>query len=231
MPVDNVNTLSLLHMNGADTSTTFTDESGKTWTANGNAQIDTAIKKFGTGSALFDGTTDWIDTPDHADFNRGSGDFTVDFQVYRGNQNALTRILGQMASSGDLNTTFFGLSFNSNNTIAFVTASGSTSYTCTSTGTITQDSSWHHVACVRDGNTLRIAIDGVFGGTKDVTGITLNNSAYKFSIGRMGEFGQYFTGQIDEFRFSDVARWTTNFTPPTQEYGASANTSNFFHFL
>src|SRR5262245_47256258 len=50
----------LLHFNGTDASTTITDDnsggSAHTWTAAGNAQIDTADYKFGAASGLFDGT-------------------------------------------------------------------------------------------------------------------------------------------------------------------------------
>jgi hypothetical protein len=53
MAVDDAYTVALLHMNGADTSTTFTDEAGTAWTAAGNAQIDTAQKVFGTASGLY----------------------------------------------------------------------------------------------------------------------------------------------------------------------------------
>jgi len=46
MAVDDSFTKLLLHCDGTDGSTTFTDESGKTVTAVGNAQIDTAKKVF-----------------------------------------------------------------------------------------------------------------------------------------------------------------------------------------
>ena len=70
----------LLHFDGADGSTTFTDSSltPKTFTANGDAQIDTADSKFSGASGLFDGTDDYITTPDSADFVLGSEDFTID---------------------------------------------------------------------------------------------------------------------------------------------------------
>lgn len=53
---------SLLHFDGADASTVMTDEFGHTWTASGNAQIETGGigAKFGTGYLLLDGTTDYI---------------------------------------------------------------------------------------------------------------------------------------------------------------------------
>ncbi len=73
----------LLHFTGADASTTFTDSSPspKTFTAVGNAQIDTAQKKFGSASAQFDGSGDCIHTPDTAHLELGSGDWTLDFWV------------------------------------------------------------------------------------------------------------------------------------------------------
>ncbi len=48
----------------------------------------------------------------------------------------------------------------------------------------------------------------------------INSTSYNFSIGRAGEDGEadprYYNGHIDEFRFTKgVARWTSNFTPPT----------------
>ena len=77
MAVDDAYTKSLLHMDGTDASTTFTDESGKTWTRGGDAQIDTASYKFGGASGLFDGTTDRLSVPDSSDFNLAGG-FTCD---------------------------------------------------------------------------------------------------------------------------------------------------------
>lgn len=87
-----LHTVSLLHFDEADGSTytkdsaanwsmdgatQFYDESGKVWTASGNAQLDTAQYKW-TASGLFDGDGDYISTPDHDDFAFGSGDFTID---------------------------------------------------------------------------------------------------------------------------------------------------------
>ncbi|MFA9409514.1 MAG: hypothetical protein ACERKJ_11880, partial [Candidatus Dadabacteria bacterium] len=70
----------LLHMNGTDESTTITDSgsTGHTVTAEDNAQIDTAVYKFDNASCLFDGTDDYLSVPDHADWNFGSGLFTID---------------------------------------------------------------------------------------------------------------------------------------------------------
>ncbi|MGE3429317.1 MAG: phage tail protein, partial [Hyphomicrobiaceae bacterium] len=68
------NVIALLHMDGTNGSTTFTDQKGHTFTATGNAQISTAQSKFGGASALFDGTGDLVSSADHADWALGAGD-------------------------------------------------------------------------------------------------------------------------------------------------------------
>ncbi|MBI5466531.1 MAG: RHS repeat protein, partial [Candidatus Kerfeldbacteria bacterium] len=45
-------------------------------TGHGGARIDTAQKKFGLGSAFFDGKDDYFTIPDSDDWNFGAGDFT-----------------------------------------------------------------------------------------------------------------------------------------------------------
>jgi parallel beta-helix repeat protein len=213
-------TKSLLHMNGTNGSTTFTDEIGKTWTAYGNAQISTAQSKFNGSSGYFDGTgSDYIDTPDHEDFNVGSGNFTIDFWAKRNATGVVHRICGQADASYASSSFGTLVQMWSDNKVYFAVFYGSSYVQAGSTATIT-DSNWHHIECCRDGNTLRIFIDGVPDGTADATGVTVNNATSKFAIGRVGEYdNQYFNGYIADFRFSKgIARHTTNFTPPTSPY-------------
>lgn len=55
------NVLSMLHFDGANNSTTFTDAAGVlTWTRSGNAKISTAQHVFGGASGYFDGDGDYI---------------------------------------------------------------------------------------------------------------------------------------------------------------------------
>jgi hypothetical protein len=72
----------LLHFDGLDASTTFTDNnaggSAHAWRAAGNAQIDTAQFKFGGSSGLFDGSADYVSTPDSSDFTLSSKVFTIE---------------------------------------------------------------------------------------------------------------------------------------------------------
>jgi hypothetical protein len=221
MTVDDSYSKVLLHMDGSDTSTTFTDESGKTWTAAGNAQIDTAQKVFGTASGLFDGTGDYISTPNSADFDFGTGDWTIDFRVRRnGNQASYNGIISGNTSS----VTGWEVAFGdgANNKICLNSkASGSWVANELLSTTALSNTTWYHVAIVRNGNTAALYINGTSEATKNVTGYTYNSSGSGLVSGRLrtNTDGYYLTGWIDELRISKgIARWTGNFTPPTAAY-------------
>lgn len=70
----------LLNFEGADASTTVLDNFGNTWTANGNAQIDTAQFKFGTSSLLLDGSGDWAESTNFVSLGDGSWEICLWFR-------------------------------------------------------------------------------------------------------------------------------------------------------
>ena len=76
---------------------------------------------------------------------------------------------------------------------------------------------WHHIALVRNNNSLMLFLDGV----KEAT-VTYSNTIDVPSAC----FGSYVTAEyaIDtkfyNYRISNVARYTENFTPPTKPYNA-----------
>lgn len=222
--LDDVYTKALLHMNGTDASTTFTDESGKAWTAAGNAQIDTAQSKFGGASGLFDGTGDWISTPDHDDFNYGSGDFTIDFWVRFNSLASISGIYGQFNDTNNQVRLFWSTT-NNLQFDAFV--GGSVVFQMIrswtpSTGT------WYHVAVVRKGNNWYMFVDGSQIGTTYVDSDAFPDIAGTVFLGAADTF--VLNGWLDEVRVSKgVARWIANFTPPTREYIATGGFFSFFY--
>lgn len=214
----------LLHMDGPDASTVFADGSGKVWTPHGNAQVDTAQYKFGGASGYFDGAGDYLSTPNHADFDFGTGNWTVETWIRRnGNSPSDAGLLSasQVAGGGWL------LILRPGNTIECQWNSGAK---LQSPGAIT-DLTWTHVAAVRYGNTASLYIAGTSVDTDDCTGDTINSSALGMVIGRIvpNYDGYYYKGWIDEVRVSKgIARWTANFTPPTRAYGKSALICGWF---
>lgn len=217
----------LLLFNGTDASTSIIDDNiggaAHTWTAAGNAQIDTAVKKFGTGALLLDGTGDWVTTGDHADFTLGSGEWTVDCWFNCTGATGTTLFFAGQGDSGATGTTIsLALARNASDHIlvqAFVSSTsfaveGNTQFNdATNTG-------WHHFAFVRTGDTLKLFIDGTQeGGDVAISG-SINDSSNAFRVGALGELTtNTWIGSLDVFRLSvGVARWTSNFTPPVFEY-------------
>ena len=221
--VDDEFTKALLHFNGNDTSTNFTDESGKIWTVAGNAQIDTAQSKFGGASGLFDGTGDFISTPDHADFEF-NGDFTIDTWFNCNVATGVARaIAGQSDGAAAASVSPFILRRESAGEMRFRLSDGS-AFTQIIGTTVFSDSlntGWHHIAVTRSGNTLRMFIDGVQEGGDVAFSGTVPGTTEPFAVGARSSGGtDGWLDGIDEFRLSvGIARWAENFTPPTREYG------------
>ena len=216
----------LLHGDGANASTTFTDNSPtpKTPTVNGNAQISTAQSKFGGASIKLDGAGDYITYADSADFAFGTGDFTVECWFYESATGAIRQIVGQHSTASLTNTSFIILS--DSGKLSFSANYGSVSVVAANASTHT-GSAWHHVAGVRDGTNIRLYLDGVHIASAAIGTNTVNNSTRPLCIGTvMNDTGREpagydFNGYIDDLRISKgVARYTGtgSFTPPAQAH-------------
>lgn len=208
----------LLHMNGADGSTTFTDETGKVWTTRGNAQIDTAQSKFGGASGLFDGTTDWIDTPSHDDFDFGSGDFALDGWFRFSSLAALRALFAKRANSGVFAP--FVAAVDSTNVYFLCSANGSSwgvNIQWAHGGAVAINT-WYHMLFRRSGSDWRFYLDGVSKASATVSQ-TLMTNATVVSIGAYADGSNGMAGWVDEARISKgTPRQTVDFTPPTEEY-------------
>lgn len=212
----------LLHFDGTDTSTTFTDSStgAKTMTAVGDAQIDTSESKFGGSSGLFDGSGDRVTTPDSSDFDFSTGNFTIDFWVKFNSVGSCdlvskgTNLAGWdvVYANGTSELRMYGNGVNY--------ASGGSSFSPSA-------NVWYHIAIVRDGNTLRFFVNGSQVGTDNVTSANFDGSASVLAIGSnsAGSFGS-FNGWMDELRIvKGTAVWTSGFTPSSIAYESAATNS------
>lgn len=76
------NVSALLHFNGADNSTTFTDQvAGNVWTAGSTAAIKTAQSVYGGASGYFpDGANARITCPTNSRFDLGASEWTIEFR-------------------------------------------------------------------------------------------------------------------------------------------------------
>jgi len=207
MSVDDGYTKSLLHFDGAASSTSFIDESKKIWTSRGPT-LNTDQKKFGVSAALF--ISNQIDTPANSDFSPGTSDWTIDFWIFR---------CGDMANNAtvvvaDAGGTGWQITFGSTlNAFKFTSKATGTWANNIDSTTAIADITWTHFALVRYVDTLTMYINGTSAGSFNCAGLSFTETGSVFVV------GGGLIGWIDEFRFSKgIARWTSNFTPPVSDY-------------
>lgn len=222
MPGIDAYTKLLLHCDGADGSTSFPDSSFnlKTVTAVNSAQVDTAQVKFGTGSAFFDSATaDYLTSADNADYEFGSGNFTVDFWVRFATVDTPMVFVSKYATATPQRSWFFSWDQPTANMFFRYSEDGSAS-TLLQQAWSPVTNTWYHLAVVRSDSNLLMFVDGSqIGSTDTITGALFDGEA-PLQIGTFNDgTGGPMDGWMDEIRISNgVARWTSNFTPPTQAY-------------
>ena len=214
---NDANCITLLHFDNAITNASAVSQ---TWTKSPYAAYSSTIKKFGT-HAIYDSYRDsgataakiasstaslfynhllddwtieaWVYLPStYTDHSYTSGIFTV-----QANAN------GYPYLSLGLDSTGFTLLHSSNgpslDVDQFYAHAVSTKI-------------WHHIAVVKQNGLLTIYLDGIAQETGIAWSYTPNNTYNNFVV------GWYSFAYIDEFRFSNKARWTSDFTPPTEPY-------------
>ena len=182
--------------------------------------ISSAVKKFGAGSAYFDGNHHYLSTPITSDFDFGTGDFTIDLQVNVGASGDYQSPFGSRDSGGG----GYSLCILPNYTIEWF-CGGSPKFVSSvavTTGV------WHHLAIVRASNVITMYLDGNSVGSCSYTGSVNTNPAGTNMI--MGKFYEnvdsyFLSGYIDELRVSKgIARWIASFTPPSIAYSTTGGT-------
>ena len=204
--VSSATTALLLHFNGSDSSTTFTDSSPNelTATANGSVQISTAQSVFGSSSAVFNGGGDNLAiTGDWTWWS--TSDYTIEFWL---RANAVTGYLPLVFSDNGINAHLYnGGTIHVND--------GQTASSIGDGLPIVPDT-WTHIAIVRLSGTITLYQDGVVIGT---TTQTPNVGGSTFRVGGDSS-GNGVAGYIDEVRVvKGFAVYTSNFTPPTIQLG------------
>lgn len=208
----------------------------KTLTGYGNVEVDTAVKKFGTGSALFsttafnDGTTDTIQTNNDSDFIF-TGDFTWECWVYM-IDNSTSDSMTIMSNRGGFAS--HNLYFQARHLDMKWQWGNTTMGANVSTATWSYNT-WYHVALVRSGsgsNNFTLYVNGTsVGSDTDTNTIGAASSSDYIVLGGIDAGTDWFglNGHIDDVRVSTTARYTSNFTAPTSAFANDADTVLLVH--
>ena len=216
--------------NGA-TSTSDVSNQNNAVTVNG-AQISTAQSKFGGSSMLFDGSNDYLSVGGSEwNSNLNSGDFTVEFWI-RFNTVGTAYIIENYNGSNGWGVALWSGGGGTNYLDGFwhdggwkyiqYGVGGSSQYTTPSADT------WYHVAFVRNGNDWALYLNGTAEGTRTgLSGSITSSSNGSLDIGRRFSDTYFVDGYIDDLRITKgLARYTSNFTPPTTAHLTSAGDVN-----
>lgn len=222
-------TVLLLHMDGANNSTAFSDASPLNLPAthNGNAVISTAQSKFGSASAYFDGDGDYLSIPNNSGTQLGTGPFTIEAWVYPTSMAGGVIIEQAVIDEGYGNNIGWGF-YTYNGNLHFGDSMGQIFMSSSLTNPIFNR--WAHVSLVGNGSDIRMYVDGVLAGQY--------NSSFNMNLAldirndTPTIIGQHeiqlpgqgcYQGYIDELRITKgIARYNSNFNPPTVAFGGSS---------
>jgi hypothetical protein len=215
----------LLPMFGDNNGTVFTDCSPapKTVSRFGDTKTVTTESKYYGSSGHFDGTGDYLQLADSADWHFGYHDFTIEFWV---NFTSIPGAGAHAAMCGQRtefqNNESFGVWYEGTNKWTFTyTTSGNSQIHLTGFSSHTPSlDTWYHIAVVRVGSDLDFYIDGQKQTTKSLGTHGLFNSSSSLMIGAINTTPTFFmNGYFQDFRITKgVARYTADFTPPTNLY-------------
>lgn len=198
--VEDKHTLLLIHGNAISDASIYSNP-----LTNNGVSLSTNQTKFWESSLYFDGATSSIFIPP---LILGNSEFTFDCWVY-----PIIKKPQSIYTHGDTGIAEgTGGSVLAYNDYYLYYANGF----WIQGGTVSLNT-WQHVALIGEKNAIKLYVNGELIGIK--------SGAYNFSnvneiiganVSSAGK--ENFNGYIDEIRISDVARWASNFTPPTIPY-------------
>lgn len=203
----------LSSMDGANGSTAFVDKYGHTMTASGNTQMTTASYKFGSASAIFDGTGG-ITMPKSEDW-RFSGDFTVEMWINISAGSNTGHLISTALNSSQ--TSFAArVVYPTSTTPQLNVQIYPNSWSTTINVPLDQ---WVFVSFTRNlAGSVLMHINGVYGGAAQYL---YSSYADNYCVLGSNASNDYpFIGKMDEVRITNgVGRYTTaNYTPPTAPF-------------
>lgn len=135
-----------------------------------------------------------------------------------GNQQAVI-----MASTDDI--TGWSLELN-NGRVTWWMINSSNAWVSTQHSTSLNANTWYHIAITISSGSVKIFVNGQGNSASNLGAVSQGPD---LSIGGLSGYG-FYTGQIDELRISNSQRYSTNFTPPSQQFPVDSNTLALYRF-
>jgi len=229
MPLGAFKLNSLAKYSAPSAPAVYTGREPKPMVAQGNAQISTAQSKFGSSSALFDGTGDYIEVANKFNWH-GSSTGTIECWIrWTDTTPFASGLISQVIQGANTGWQLLRVQ-----TKLYWYESPTSTILSTST---VSDNTWYHVAIVKESSTtVKMYLDGVLQAT-DSSASGYTDATTNLWIGRgMGVSSGLWdatrydhNGHIDEIRISSTARYTAAFTPPSAAFINDENTVLLIH--
>jgi hypothetical protein len=227
VPVDPFRSqVSLLLHGNADGSGNILDSSPtpKTISKFGNAASATppsypnSNSVFGNSLLFSPGQTNYLSVPASSSLQiTNTNNFTVESWVYL-NSNRTFNFIASKGTSGT-SSKEWSLSVGPTN-LTFAWSENGSGDTTISRSASLPLSTWMHIAMVKSGTTIKLFKNGVQQGA-DGTFSTISSFNGTLWIGRFHDYTNIshdLDGYLDEFRITQTARYTSNFTPPAAPF-------------
>lgn len=188
--------------------------------------ISTAQSKFGGSSSIYNGSSQYINVPhqSHLDISAYTN-WTIECWAYLTEATSRT-ILNKDGITG---SAYPGYTFytNSSKQVVFGVGGSAGNWITITRSTALANTTWYHLAAVKNGSTVTFYVDGVSAGSATYVGYT--DQSRPLYIG-WESGGAYMYGHIDETRISKIARYTSGFTPSTTPFANDSDTVFLCHF-
>lgn len=209
----------LCQFDGPDASLVFRDETGKTMTAVGNAQIKNDQFKFINSSGRFDGTGDRVTLADSTDWDLGTSSYTIEMFVRLNSKTTNQTFITHRDTT--VATSQFAF-FLDGSTLKMRLSYGGSEVDIGATWTPTL-ATWYHLCVDRDGlGVTRVYVGGVIIASDSTQSAAPNSCSAPLVIGARGNADAFptfdFNGWMDHLRFSKVAKYAGGFTPPARPF-------------
>jgi hypothetical protein len=194
-----------------------------------NAKHSTTDSKIWNSSIYLDGSWDAITTPSYSDLSFWSWDFTIEFwtkqAVSQTSSHKYMLMWAQVTSFWIATLNYkLGLWVDDNwtswNVFNWVTWT-----------TPLNDNTWHHIAVVRNGTSYKGYVDWVAEISLTLPSantVVFGDKIWIWAFANKGVVHPI-TGNMDEIRISNTARYTSNFTPQTTAFISDDNTKLLIH--
>ena len=187
----------------------------------GNTAISSTQAKWGNKSIYFDGNGDYLSIAyNSSQFDWWTNNYTIEAFIFASSYSSwsdvgspsLPNLVGNISLVNRNNYYSFGIS---GNKVIFYYFNGlENRVISTSSVNLNQ---WNHIAMTKSSNGITLFVNGLSQGNVAISGTPLSSSSYNMIIGSYNNTS--LNGFTDSLRITKgVARYTSNFTVPTQPF-------------